>query len=233
MSQNRYVEGHYEARNPRWHVEESPWKAEQILRILRKHNRQPRTICEVGCGAGEILSHLYNQLPSTVVLHGYDISPHAIELCKKHQKPRLAFHLGDLLQEEVVRPFDLVLTIDVIEHVEDYFGFLRKLRPRGRQHVFHIPLEISVQTVLRCSPILRAREQVGHLHSFTKETALATLADTGYEIVDYFYTAASIEPPNRSVKQQIGKLPRRVAYRLNADWAVRILGGYSLLVLAQ
>ena len=34
----------------------------------------------------------------------------------------------------------------VLEHLEDYFGFLRKLKTRATYKVFHIPLDLSVQT---------------------------------------------------------------------------------------
>jgi 2-polyprenyl-3-methyl-5-hydroxy-6-metoxy-1,4-benzoquinol methylase len=227
-----YVGGDYQSKNPVWHVAEAPWKASQILSMIRKHMLKVRTVCEVGCGAGEILSQLHSHLPSDVVFHGYDISPQAYQLCQQRSQERLTFHLQDLAQEDV-EPFDLVLTIDVVEHVEDYLGFLQRLRPKGRKHIFHIPLDISVQTVLRSSPILRGRELVGHLHYFTKETALASLRDAGYHIADYCYTAGSIEPPNRSIRQRIARFPRKIAYFLHPDLAVRILGGYSLMVLAE
>lgn len=50
-----YVNGAYLARNPRWHLEESAWKAVQIRRILRRNQISPATVCDVGCGAGEVL----------------------------------------------------------------------------------------------------------------------------------------------------------------------------------
>jgi hypothetical protein len=74
--------------------------------------------------------------------------------------------------------FDIVMAIDVFEHVEDYFGFLRKLRGKAEYKIFHIPLELSVQSVLRSSIIIEGRKSVGHIHYFTKETALETLKDT-------------------------------------------------------
>ena len=50
---------------------------------------------------------------------------------------------------------------------------------------------MSVLNVLRASTILAKRNDVGHIHYFTKEIAFRTLIDTGYTIVDYFYTSAS------------------------------------------
>jgi hypothetical protein len=125
------------------------------------------------------------------------------------------------------------LAIDVFEHVEDYFGFLRNLHKNGRYKIFHIPLDITVQTVLRMSPILRSREKVRHIHYFTKDIALSTLKDTGYEIIDYFYTAGALELSSKSLKSFLSRFPRWISYKINKDLAVRILGGYSLLVLTQ
>ena len=127
---------------------------------------------------------------------------------------------------------DLLLVIDVFEHVDDYIGFLRSVKDKAHFKIFHIPLDISVQTVFRASPIHRVRERVGHLHYFTKETALATLEYTGYKIRDYFYTAGSIEVPN-SFRQKIMRVPRMACFSIHKDLTVRILGGYSLLVLCQ
>ena len=229
-----YTTGEYLENNPTWDEEDSPWKAQQILKMLSRNNIHPTSICEVGCGAGEILHQLYLALPNNVSFEGFEISPQAYELSKQKTHDRLTFFLKDLLKE-TERHFDLLLAIDVFEHVEDYLGFLRGLRVKANYKIFHIPLDISVQRVLLCKPILSRRQEVGHLHYFTKETALATLEDTGYEIIDHFYTASTLElpRPSKSIIYSLGKLPLRLFSRLNQDLTVRVLGGHSLMVLAK
>lgn len=225
-----YSDGTYLEKNPSWHEEDSPWKALQIRKLLARNSLSPKTVCEIGCGAGEILSQLQEAFEGTE-FYGYEISPQAFELCAKKSRPNLTFRLADLLEED--RRYDVVLAIDVFEHVEDYFGFLRKLKDRAEHKIFHIPLDLSVQMVLRAAPIIERRSSVGHIHYFTKETALATLTDTGYEILDYFYTPGSLELPNRDWKARLLKIPRRLAFSIHRDLAVRVFGGYSLLVLAR
>jgi hypothetical protein len=129
--------------------------------------------------------------------------------------------------------FDVVLAIDVIEHVEDYISFIKKLREFGTYKIFHIPLDLSAQSVFRAWPITELRRNVGHLHYFFKQTALATLEDCGYTIIDHRYTASRLELPNQALSSRIMRIPRRMMFALNADMAVRLLGGYSLLVLAK
>ena len=63
MKTTIYTSGEYAAKNPTYHVEDSAWKAHQILKIIQRNNLQPLSICEVGCGAGEILRQLQSNLP--------------------------------------------------------------------------------------------------------------------------------------------------------------------------
>lgn len=226
-----YIEGEYLERNKTWHVEDSPWKAEQILRMLRKNSIQPKIVCEVGCGAGEIMSQLHQCLPRSVEFHGYDISPQAFRLAKTREKDRLTFHQEDILEKDI--SCDVLMAIDVIEHVEDYYSFLRKLKSKAEYKIVHVPLDLSVQTLLRMKPLVALRRNVGHIHFFVKQTALASLQEAGYEIIDYFYTAAALERPRKSFKASLMTLPRRLMFALNQELTVRVLGGYSLLVLAR
>lgn len=226
-----YRDGLYLEHNLSWHAEDSPWKAKQILKLFERNGIQPGTICEVGCGAGEILLQLYRQMPAVTTFDGYEISPQAFAMAQSRKRDRIDFHLRNLLDEDV--HFDVVMAIDVMEHVEDCFDFLRKLQMKGVYKVLHIPLDLSVQTILRSKPIMAARKQVGHIHYFTKEIAMATLEDMGYEIIDCFYTAGMIDLPNKPLRTKLLNLPRRALYKIHSDLAVRVLGGYSIMVLAK
>jgi hypothetical protein len=231
MAESIYQSGEYVEKNPTYHVEDSPWKAQQILKMMRKHQLEARTICEIGCGAGEILSQLQAHLPEATEFYGYEISPQGFALCAERANERLRFYSEDLLASGA-GPFDLLLCIDVFEHVEDYLGFLRRLRGKARHHIFHIPLDMSAQAVLRAGPVMLERTLVGHLHYFMRETALATLRDTGYEVVDWFYTPGALHNP-RSLKARLASWPRKICSLIHQDLTVRLLGGYSLMVLTE
>lgn len=228
----QYTDGGYLEHNPTWHVEDSPWKADNIFRLIARHALAPKTICEVGCGAGEVLAQLQNRLPDDCRFCGYDISPQAHELSRPRANERLQFHQADLFADPQTT-FDLVLVIDLIEHLDDYYGFLRKLKPRGRHAIFHIPLDLSAYSVWRSYPILDLRASVGHIHYFTKDTALAALAETGYEVLDWFYPRQPLRLRRLPLRQKVLAVARQSLLRLNADLAVRLLGGRSLMVLAR
>ena len=121
----------------------------------------------------------------------------------------------------------------MFEHVPDYIGFIKDMRGLAEYKLFHIPLDLSVQGLMRPSGLANSRAAVGHLHYFTKETALATLADSGLEIVEWRYTCGAEELPNRKPRTRALNVVRKGIRAVNADIAVRFLGGYSLLVLTR
>jgi len=228
---NIYLDQSYYQNNLDYHVADSPWKAKQILQMVNKHQLKPQSVYEIGCGAGEVLRQVQQNLASDIVFTGYDISPEAIELARARVSDNLHFHCGDTLEMDVT-PCDLLLCIDVFEHVEDCFGFLRKMQSLGAQKLFHIPLDLSAQTIARGAPLTNWRSQYGHIHYYTKDTALATLTDSGYQIVDWMYTPSGVDQ-GTSIKAKLANIPRKVASLFNQDLSVRLFGGYSLLVLAK
>lgn len=145
---------------------------------------------------------------------------------------KLEFHLGDFHTINKQK-YDVLLMLDVFEHVRDPFTFLESSIPYATYFVFHIPLDLSASSVLRTQPLLQSRKKVGHLHFFTKDLALETLQDCGYKVIEWRYTGASLSSPNRSWKTRLASLPRRLAYTVNRDFGVRLLGGETLLVLAK
>jgi 2-polyprenyl-3-methyl-5-hydroxy-6-metoxy-1,4-benzoquinol methylase len=227
-----YTSGAYLDKVPTWHVEESADKTQEILRALDRNHLVPRTICDIGCGAGAVLADLQRALPQSCQLAGYDVSPQAIELAQGRANERLHYFLGAFPPSDAAR-FDLLLVLDVIEHLEDYFSFLRHLQPLAEHKLFFFPLDLSVQSVIRPHGLLHTREAYGHLHYFTKETAIQVLQETGYTVLDAVYTADALNRPTREFGRRLLKYPRKLAFALHQDLAVHLLGGYRLLVLAR
>jgi SAM-dependent methyltransferase len=226
-----YTDGSYLQRNPTWHVEEAPFKVKYILQLLRRNTLTIRSVCEAGCGVGEVLRLLQLEMPPDTEFTGFDISPQAHELSLPRANAHLRFKLADLAQQRGLS-FDLLLVLDVIEHLEDYFSFLRAARSVARYKVFHFPLDLSVQAVVRKDGLLKRRRDHSHLHYFSKETALETLTDTGYKILDSFFAPRSNEiGPN--LVQKLFRVPRAALFAIQQDFAVRLLGGYTLMILAE
>jgi SAM-dependent methyltransferase len=242
-----YVNGEYLENNPQWHVEASPWKASSILEMIERNKLSPRRVCEIGCGAGEILRILQRHLDSGCEFWGYEIAPQAIELAKSRENERIHFKLGDMRDERNAY-YDLILIIDVLEHFEDCFKLLRDIRSKSEYKILQLPLDVFVASVLR-NELIDYRHTTGHLHFFTKDIALELLKDNGYEVLDYFYTLPPLDTTSwsevrgnpfklarkliRVVKMGLQRLPGQLAYKINEDLAVRIFGGWRLVVLVR
>lgn len=227
----RYLGEDYARANPSWDIEDSPWKVEQVVRMLRLHQLAPASIAEIGCGAGAILAGLRPHYPDAG-LFGYDIAPGAAGFWDRYASARIEFILGDFFQLSRWR-YDLLLALDVIEHLANPFDFLVRLGGHANHHLFHIPLDLSAVSVFRESPLLHVRKKVGHLHYYTKGLALTMLEEAGYEVVDSFYTGAGFTAPQRGWLARMAGVPRRLFGLLAKDAAVRLFGGETLMVLAR
>lgn len=228
---DRFVSGEYLQRNPTWHIEDSPWKAALVAEVMRDSDLRPTSICEVGCGAGGVLAELRRFYPQAE-LFGYDIAPDASYFWPEHEHANIYFQVGDFFALNK-RTYELVMLLDVIEHVYDPFAFLSNLRGTADYYAFTIPLDLSASTVLREKPILDIRRNMGHVHYFTKNLALSLLRECGYEVIRWRYSGATFNAPQRTWKTKLASIPRWVAYTLNKDWGVRALGGETVIVLAR
>jgi SAM-dependent methyltransferase len=231
LPSDKYITNDYLNHNPSWDIEDSAWKAEFVVNILNSVEFRPGSICDVGCGAGVVLAALRGSYPDAD-LFGFDVAPDAAQFWSQHRDLNILFQVGDFLTLNT-RKYDVILGLDVVEHLTDPFSFLDNLRKFSTYYLFHFPLDLSAINVIREGPILKVREKVGHIHYFTKNLALSLLKECGYNIVKWSYSGATFNSPQRSLKTILASIPRRFAHILSKDLGVRILGGETLFVLAR
>ncbi len=237
-----YTSEDYIKHNPDWHVDASPWKASVMLQAIARNHLQPRSVCEIGCGAGEILKILQANLDPACDFRGYDIAPDAIAMAKSRENEHLHMFLGDM-RDDTAYFCDLILIIDTLEHFENCFELLRDIKSKSTYKIFQLPLDISVKSVLG-NKLPEYRHATGHLHFFTKDIALEVVKAAGYEIVDWFYAiepfrGAGARPLSfplslvRTVVRALQRFPRLVLYGLNKDFAARVFGDWKLIVVLK
>lgn len=234
LNEQRYSDGSYLAENSDWHLEDSNWKAEKIASLMQNNDLHPRSVYEIGCGAGGILRCLAEKMHTTQFT-GIEISEDALQICSQYNNSNVEYLLADVADLSLEKA-DVCLAIDVFEHVENHFEFLRKMKHMAEYKVFHIPLDMNVHNVIRGWPINKARDAIGHIHYFTKDTALATLKECGYEVIDFSYTAHEELIQHKSgipLKSRLLSKLRQQLCKINRDFFVRLLGGHSLIVLAK
>lgn len=227
-----YTGGEYLKNNPSWHAEDAELKAEHIIEILEKNRINPASIGDVGCGTGGILSCIKKRFPNSRCV-GYDISEQAIEIAKQtHGEGGMEFvKIGDSIDN--VEKFDCMLAIDVIEHVEDVSSIFSLLKKQGNKSILHIPLDLSVFTVMAPSILERYGKKYGHIHFYLKETAVSTIERHGFQIIDWHYTGLFLKQKPKRFLGYILKMIRKIAYKVNPNLAVRVLGGFAVIVLIE
>lgn len=232
-SNDIYINGEYFKNNPHWDITDAKWKVEIVFKLLQKNNIHPQEVMEIGCGAGGNLHELSKKDPGIKKLMGYDISPQAIALANKNSSDRITYFNEDLAAADNILT-NLLLVIDVIEHVDDFYGFLRQLKMKSEHFIFHIPLDLSCRTVMKPQVLLQQRKSVGHIHYFSAATAAWALSDTGYEIVDRVYTKPVVDTERpRSIKRLVKFILRNISFAINKEWSVKKWGGYSIMILAK
>ena len=225
----RYLDDQYLIKNPTWQAEDSPWKSGLVVNLMNRSRISPSRIADVGCGAGGVLEGLRFAFPDAD-LFVFDVGPSAARFWSRPQLSGINFQRVDFLTE-ISSSFDLILLLDVIEHVANPFDFLSRIRSRARHFVFHIPLDLSAFSVLRETPLIRQRCNVGHIHYFTKQLAL--VQESGFEVIDASYNGAFSCSPQRNWRTRLAQIPRRATRMLDVDWGVRLLGGETPLILAR
>lgn len=138
---------------------------EQVVRLVR--DLGVRTILDVGCGAGDALMAIARD--GAHDLYGVDVSSEALALAKR-RVPGARFAALDVQRGGLRGRFDLVMSIQVIEHLPDDEAALRTMAGMSRAFVF-------VSTIGgRMRPSERA---IGHVRNYTREELKAKLERAG------------------------------------------------------
>lgn len=121
---------------------QKPWKQSQYLEVWQRitsvlQNNKPQTVFELGCGPGQLAAMLFHYFPE-LSYRGIDYSAHAIKLARKNA-PEGTFEVVDFDRvDSFSGKFDCILSTEVLEHVKDDIGLIRKL-PNKSFFIFTVP----------------------------------------------------------------------------------------------
>ncbi len=117
-----------------WHVHR------EIRQLFRKHPAgQPLHVLDAGTGFGQYAWFMAQRFPNTHV-HAVDVKPDYLENARRFfdqtaVADRVTLALDDLTKLEAEGPYDFILSVDVMEHIEDDRGVFRNfanvLKPGG------------------------------------------------------------------------------------------------------
>jgi 2-polyprenyl-3-methyl-5-hydroxy-6-metoxy-1,4-benzoquinol methylase len=190
------------------------------------------TILDVGCGSGANLALL--AVSGRYALTGMDVSSEALSMARR-QVSTARFHLGDVSTDPLPERFDLVISVQVLEHIADDISALRNMAQMARRHVFVSTMqgrmrrsEVSIGHLRNYSPVeLRRKMELAGLH-------VVRMYGWGFPFYSPLYRSAIEWLPMAPSTGALGPVSRTAArflyhlYRLN--WPGR---GDVISVLAQ
>ena len=107
------------------------WHIRRELKVLKKEGFKPEKIADAGSGFGQYVHYLSRNYPEAQIT-GLDIKQEQVDDCnnffKKLGKSDLVtFQYADLTQMDIREEYDLVLSVDVMEHIEDDRGVMKNI----------------------------------------------------------------------------------------------------------
>lgn len=158
----------------------------RALSDLAAQGLKPRHILDAGTGYGQYALALRRFFPTASIL-SVDLNPACVErldlLVREGGLKGVAARQADLLDFQVDPPVDLVLNVDVVEHIQDdqrvFNGFARALNPGGLL-LLHTPAmedALSEEEVLRRTPAVGEHAREGYTRGMMRQR----LRDAGLE----------------------------------------------------
>lgn len=179
----------------------------RLRRVLPVTDGSYGAILDAGCGTGVFSFELSKRHPEAQVV-GVDSDPDLIaragEIAKRAQLSNCGFLEGDVTRLGFENEFDLVVSVDNLEHVEEDVeamrALLRALRPGGRL-VVHVP-------GYERRWILFGRrvnfDVPGHVRpGYKAEHLVAKLQDAGFGVLAHQYTYGALETLTNNISYLI------------------------------
>ena len=194
------------------HMQRHPWELarlkvikEQLEKLLNEGNNQ-KTVLDIGCGDAYLVGKLSEYFPSTHFI-GVDINftSEQLELFRSQvEKTNLEIHktLDDV--SLAANKVNIVMLLDVIEHIEDEIAFMDSLQGynylrEDAQFLITVP---AFQTLFAAHDVI-----LGHYRRYSNKTLRQRLSQAGYETKKERYFFLSLIPPRlfQVIKEKIIK----------------------------
>jgi SAM-dependent methyltransferase len=147
-------------------------RRDRIFQLLK--GRPPCRVLEIGCGPGALISELG---ALGYEAHGVDRSETARALGRHLQDRSPGMRLHAQLEEDWKHSFDLLLSFEVIEHIEDDVGAMKDwrqyLKPGGRM-ILSAPAHPSRWNA--------ADEWAGHVRRYERQQLVDAVEQAGFKV---------------------------------------------------
>jgi len=189
----------------------------------------PRRILEIGCGVGATAWRMARAWPLSEVI-GVDVSPISIEVAQTcFQRPNLSFRAGLINEGTLAGKFDLVLLMDVYEHIspEDRSSFhtaIKSLLSEESRVIMTVPTSAFLKYITDRAPdglqpvderitideILTFAQETDTEHVFYRRVGIWRYGDYAHHVFGRYQELANVALreciPNAGRKQRLRRL---------------------------
>lgn len=132
---DKFIHGGYE-NDHQWYYERMFFSKISSLNFLNQYLSEKKlsSVLEIGCSTG-LLPKFMNNRFNNVKYTGLDFSEKSLQLAEKNYTSG-NFLKGDFLQLSLEQDYDLILCLDVIDHVNDPDAFLKKIIQKTKKFGF-------------------------------------------------------------------------------------------------
>jgi trans-aconitate methyltransferase len=215
-----YNNGQYFKTNPNLHLEDTEFKFSNLYEYLNMVELKDETIkiLDVGGGAGvlgKFVADYFFKKAIKVNFTALDLSEKMLSE-QKNNNPHITNALNISISDIPNNYYDLVLMIDVIEHVENYESVAKKLSEISNNIIYNIPIEINLFDILRNIKMrggyYKSQEKlIGHINRFSYDSSIRFI-EKYYDIVAIKfvgYYKHILKSENKNYKQLLSSKQRR------------------------
>lgn len=190
---------------------------DRIAHRLRRYLARGHRVLDYGCGMGFLSRHL---AAFGAEVWAADVSPEAVQAANARNRGVAGFHGARTLDETSAagERFDRILSVEVIEHLDDenlagFFARLRDLIAPDGIVVITTPNEEDLRaSQVFCPHCSHVFHRWQHLRSFSPESLSETVTGSGFDVVDVFTTdfarrgiPGAVQALKAIVKQWLGR----------------------------
>lgn len=197
------------------------WHIRRELKNLNKGGFKPGQIADAGSGFGQYVYYLSNLYPDAKIA-GLDIKQEQVEDCNRffstiHREQNVSFRYADLTKLEERNAWDLVLSVDVMEHIEDDRTVFK--------HIYNGLKEGGI--LLISTPSDQGGSDVHHEHdsSFIDEHVR-----DGYGVSDIEEKLKEAGFSDIEIKYSYGK-PGKISWKLSMKYPIQLANISKLFLL--
>lgn len=179
--------------------------------ILR-HVKAGENFLEVGTGNMKLAQALLNNYRHGTVIDFSEFVQAIHKSLPVETRSRLTLKVGDIATLDIEERFDCIVSCEVMEHIEDDAGFLRRLHAllnTGGQIILTVPSRMKYWSI--------HDEIVGHIRRYEKDEIIELFSKEGYtniQVLSYGFPFVNLL-----------RLPRiwlaRKQYKRKKDWGQR------------